>query len=545
MCSWHGLTPVVASSLADSANQTLRLLECTAADKKKHRRAHDSHSHRTAAGDTRVNRWPILFVGLSVALSGHAQDAADASLRAENARLRAEVNALRQAVQNMESRLDVIEHAQTRTPADREPTAGMSSSALANRDAGAQPDVQKASVSTATAVGVPPGRLPAQNSVADPGAGASRPDNAPSPTDPDLQGFIDIPGTETKVRIGGYAKLDVVADNHDAGNDEQFIPALFPAGMDSRDHRHFNMHARQTRFSFEARRPTDYGSLRFYLENDFFGSDPNSYQFHVRHAFGQIGNTYAGYGYSAFMDPDALPDTLDFAGPGGQMYVLQPGIHQSFPFGDGNSLTISGERPQTEVDAPLDAAATKGATRVPDLVVALRTERTWGHLQAGALLRRLGYTDGPRSSYANGWGVAVSGTLAAAGQDLFMFSGVYGHGISRYLSDASGSGLDALVGTDRGIHPLKAWGWYGAYTHYWSPLWRSNLVYGQAHVPGREGLDADDFKLSDYTALNLIWSPAPTWTMGVELLWGTLEQQGKARANDTRVQGSVQYNFIR
>lgn len=492
-----------------------------------------------------ANRCMALLVGLSFAVSGYAQDADTASLRAENARLRVELDALRHAVQSMESRLDAVE--QTRAPALATGQRSTEAPSIGPTTAGAQTQAipPQETVSTATAVGVPPARLPAQNSVADQGAGASRPDNAPAPTDPDLKGFIDIPGTETKFRIGGYAKLDAIADNHGAGNDEQFIPSLFPAGADDRDHSHFNMHARQTRFSFEARRPTEYGSLRFYLENDFFGSDPNSYQFHVRHAFGQIGNTYAGYGYSSFMDADALPDTLDFAGPGGQMYVLQPGIHQSFPFGDGNSLTIAGERPQTEVDAPAGAPDTKGATRVPDLVVALRTERSWGHVQAGALLRRLGYTDGHRSGYANGWGMAVSGAIAAAGQDLFMFSGVYGRGISRYLSDTSGSGLDALVGDDNEIRPLKSWGWYGAYTHYWSPHWRSNAVYGQARVPSRKGLDADDFRMSDYAALNMIWSPAPTWTMGVELLWGTLEQQGNARANDTRLQGSVQYNFIK
>ncbi len=51
-----------------------------------------------------------------------------------------------------------------------------------------------------------------------------------------------------------------------------------------------------------ARRPTTHGNLRFYLENDFFGSS-EGYEFRLRHAYGQLGNTYAGYGYSSFIGP--------------------------------------------------------------------------------------------------------------------------------------------------------------------------------------------------------------------------------------------------
>lgn len=485
----------------------------------------------------------ILLFGLLAAPALYAQDTDTAALRAENARLRAEVETLRQAVDRMESRLDAVEAsrvAQAPPPNTTAPSSSVSANATAP-----PPESSNARPTTAVAVGVPPTRLPAQNSVSDPGAGASRVDNAPPPTDPDLKGFFDVPGTETKIRIGGYAKLDAIADNHDAGNDTQFIPAAFPAGADDRDHSHFNMHAQQTRFTFEARRPTDYGSLRFYLENDFFGGDTNSYGFHLRHAYGQIGNTYAGFGYTAFMDADSLPDTLDFAGPGGQMFLLQPAIHQAFPFGEGNSLVISGERPESEISIPGDAPNAKGATRVPDLVVALRRERDWGHVQAGMVLRKLAYTEGRHDADLTGWGVAISGAWALVGQDLLMASGVYGRGIARYLSDTSGAGLDAFVDDAGRLHTLKTWGWYGAYTHYWSPQWRSNLVYGQARVPSRKGLAPADFGLSDYAAANFIWSPAPTWTMGVELLHGKLEQQGGSRANDTRLQGSVQYSFIK
>lgn len=188
--------------------------------------------------------------------------------------------------------------------------------------------------------------MPTRESVGDPSAAASRHDNSLSPTEPELRGFLTIPGTQTMIRLGGYAKFDAIADERSAGDENQFVTSSIPVGAVRRDTANFNLHARQTRFSFEARRPTVKGNLRFYLENDFFGS-ADGYEFRLRHAYGQLGNTYAGYGYSAFMDADALPDTLDFAGPGSAAYLLVAGVHHSFSLGKGNTLTVAAEDPES------------------------------------------------------------------------------------------------------------------------------------------------------------------------------------------------------
>ncbi|MBB3229109.1 hypothetical protein FHW69_003761 [Luteibacter sp. Sphag1AF] len=484
-----------------------------------------------------------VVVGLAASTGVHAQEDTKA--------LKEEVESLRETVRALQARLDSVEavqqHAQASpatqgTPATTsKPTVAVSAPQPASSSGQAPWVAQNASAS----LGVQQSPLPSQQSVSDNQTGASRVDNRPPPNDPDLKGFIPIPGTETMIRIGGYAKLDAIYDTHEAGDHEQFIPAAFPIGDPNINHSNFNMHARQTRFSFEARRPTDYGSLRFYLENDFFGGSNNAYQFHLRQAFGQIGNTYAGYGYSSFMDPDALPDTLDFAGPGGQMFLLQPGIHQAFEFGRGNSITLSAERPESQIGVVDETRPISGTQQVPDVVLAGRIERDWGHLQASAVVRRLGYTQMGHGDYTMGGGIALAGAFTTVGQDLLMFSAAYGKGIARYLSDTSGSGLDAVVEDDGRLRALKTWGSYAAYTHYWSEHWRSNLVYGVARMAANDYLATSAFRDSNYGAANIIWSPAPTWTMGVEVLHGRLRQQDGSTANDTRVQGSLQYSFVK
>ncbi|WP_312320555.1 DcaP family trimeric outer membrane transporter [Stenotrophomonas sp.] len=477
----------------------------------------------------RLSAWVVVVVLCAAAAPAQAQDSAQA--------LRQDIQTLRQTLERMEQRLQALEQAEGNAP----PAAVPSPSP-------ARPPAVVASAPTSTLARAPqvPGTgqaiLPPRDSVGDPSTAASRPDSAAGPTDPELKGFFAIPNTDTMIRIGGYAKLDAIADARASGDEDQFITSTIPVGSDHRDMRNFNLHAKQTRFSFEARRPTTRGNLRFYLENDFFGSS-DSYQFRLRHAYGQLGNTYAGYGYSSFMDADSLPDTLDFAGPGGAGYLLVAGIHHSFAVGKGNTLTIAAEDPDSELAGTTDD--TRAESRLPDVTVTARMERDWGHLQLGAVARSVGYDGVERDERKLGGGVQLSGSASVGEQDLLLFGVLGGKGLSRYTADLTGSGLDAAIALDGRLRMLSLAGGFVGYTHYWTPMWRSNLVLGQLTLGRDDALAADAFRQSRYGVLNLIWSPAPSWTMGMELLYGQLEQQDGQRADTVRLQGSVQYNFIK
>lgn len=477
----------------------------------------------------------LACLGALAVMPAYAQqgDAQDAQA------LRREIAAMRQALEGMQQRLDRLErrdHAPVQ--AQPQPQAQAKPGALSFAPTAAT----TGAIHPTQVPGVAQPVLPQRDSVADPSTAASRPDSAAGPTDPDLKGFFAIPGTDTVIRIGGYAKLDAIADSRAAGDEDQFIPSSMPVGGSHRDVSNFNIHAKQTRFSFEARRPTTHGNLRFYLENDFFGSS-DGYEFRLRHAYGQLGNTYAGYGYSSFMDPDSLPDTLDFAGPGGAGYLLVAGIHHSFALGKGNILTVAAEDPKTELAGASEERA--AVNRLPDVTVTARMERDWGHLQLGAVARSLAYDGDNERDRRMAGGVQLSGSASVGERDLLLFGALGGRGLSRYTADLTGSGLDAVVGADGRLDALDLHGGFVGYTHYWSELWRSNLIFGQLTLERNAALAADAFRQSRYGVFNLIWSPAPSWTMGMELLYGRLEQQGGARGDTVRVQGSLQYNFIK
>jgi len=469
----------------------------------------------------------VLCIAALCAAPVHAQDSAEA--------LRQDIRAVRQTLQAMEQRLDALERAEGRPSTSPPEVVAAAPTAIA-------PAATLSQAASASVPGTGQAILPSRDSVADPSSAASRPDSAAGPTDPELKGFFAIPNTDTLIRIGGYAKLDAIADARAAGDEDQFVTSSIPVGSAHRDASNFNLHAKQTRFSFEARRPTSRGNLRFYLENDFFGSS-DGYQFRLRHAYGQLGNTYAGYGYSSFMDADSLPDTLDFAGPGGAGYLLVAGIHHSFGLGKGNTLTVAAEDPDSQLAGTTND--TIAVNRLPDVTLTARMERDWGHLQLGAVARSLGYDGDQRDDRRFGGGAQLSGSASVGERDLLLFGLLGGKGLGRYTADLTGSGLDAVIGMDGRLHALSLQGGFVGYTHYWSPMWRSNLIYGQLTMARNAALAADAFRQSRYGVFNLIWSPAPSWTMGMELLYGQLEQQDGQRGDTMRLQGSLQYNFIK
>ncbi len=60
------------------------------------------------------------------------------------------------------------------------------------------------------------------------------------------------------------------------------------------------------------------------------------------------------------------------------------------------------------------------------------------------------------------------------------------------------------------------------------------------------GLLPDDaFSESRYGALNLIWSPVASFSVGIEGLYGRLKRQDGSARDASRIQASVKYDFVR
>jgi len=463
-----------------------------------------------------------------------------ASLLAVAPRVRAdELSELKETIRKLEARVQALEaekaSAQTAAPAGV-PAAPVAPAAPA-----------KASVvedqrfpASAAAPYIPPATLKDDESA------AQRVDNAP--IDPALKGFFMIPGTDTIMKIGGYAKLDFINDFKPIGTFDYFVTSAIPtSGPDTQRGSQFTVQAKQTRLNLDMRRDTEAGPARLYFEADWFGNpssnfEPGSYQLQLRHAFGQLNNVAAGYSFSAFMDNDALPDTLDFEGPGAAPFLLLAQGRYIWKVGENVNIALSLEAPQSQIAAPIGG----GKSTAPDVTLRTRYEVDQGHVQLSGVYRRLGWNSGTgRNDYTNGYGLNLAGSLKTFGDDYFVAGGIWGKGIARYIADITGLDLDAVVDPNGNLQALEEYGGYAAYTHYWTPKLRSTAVIDYLGMSNKPYQSPTSFTNSRYYSANIIWNPWGSFNVGAELLYGRYRTFDGLSANDTRLQMSVQYNFVR
>lgn len=300
--------------------------------------------------------------------------------------------------------------------------------------------------------------------------------------------------------------------------------------------------------------PVEGKTLTTKFEFDMFGvgDDAGQTTMRLRHAYGEWGDILAGQTNSLFMDGDMFPNTIDYWGPAGMVFLRNPQIRWT-PMRGAQQLAIAIEKPGNDIDTgyfgridPDLGANVQGDQELPDVTAQFRMNNDWGHLQVAGILRQVAYdTAGTASNKPEGsepgWGVNVSSNIKN-GRDKIMLSVVYGEGIASYMNDG---GVD-LAPDDTSSDPAKAvplLGLVAYYDHYWNDQWSTSFGYSSTEVDNQR-LQADDaFEKGEYASVNLLHTPAKPVLMGVELLWGKRTDNGGDSGTDTRVQFTIKYNF--
>ena len=85
---------------------------------------------------------------------------------------------------------------------------------------------------------------------------------------------------------------------------------------------------RQSRFGVRGNLPTSQGMVKTVFEFDLFGVgvDAGQTTMRLRHAYGEWGNWLGGQTHSLFMDIDVFPNTIDYWGPNGMVFLRNPQI---------------------------------------------------------------------------------------------------------------------------------------------------------------------------------------------------------------------------
>ena len=369
-----------------------------------------------------------------------------------------------------------------------------------------------------------------------------------APLEPSYPGFFYLPGTQTMLNIDGFARTDFIYDPKVSGLSDAFVPSSIPIPSPSGPGS-FNASIRGSRISGDFRVPAgDLGTARAFIQIDFFGPDGTTAP-RLRHFYAQLDNILVGQTFSNFMDPDAFADTLDTQGANSAISARVPQVRYSFGLGKGASGYVSIEVPATNVNFSINGTPVVPLTPAPDGSFRFRNEWERGHIQVASIFRDLSVQlpNGGRQESAFGWGVNATGGVEVFGRDNIVLQLAYGHGISRYVGDAGGLGLDAAprTETDLSLRALPLVATYGSYQHYWSPVLRSNATFGFVQVQNTGFQPGNTYHKSTYSSVSLIWNPVGSLDVGTEFLYGWVQDKNGAHADAPRIQFTGRYRFVK
>jgi DcaP outer membrane protein len=393
-----------------------------------------------------------------------------------------------------------------------------------------------------------------QRRLADLEASKAKADAAPpAVTAGATKGSFKLPLSDTTVTLGGYVKLDALYSDRSAGVDSQgnqfYNPGLVPVGPAADNAKsQTTLHARQSRLFMKTATPTALGDLTTYVEGDFFGADgnettSNSNGFRIRHAWGQLGHFGAGQFWTNFMNEAALPETLDFGGPAGQIFVRQAQVRWTQATGP---IEWSGslENPESLFGVTGNAAPVRAdRDRYPDMVGRAKIATGFGTYTVQAMARDIRIDSGaPIAATDSRWGgaVGVSGVIPF-GRDDVRFEVNAGNAIGRYQD--LGVFADGMVDANHHVKLVPILSGYAAYRHFWAPTWRSSLVLSAARADNPSGTVGTLNREVASGHLNLIWQPTASFQTGGELILARREIEDGRSGDLRRIQFSAQYSF--
>ena len=356
---------------------------------------------------------------------------------------------------------------------------------------------------------------------------------------------VTLNAGDTKVKIGGYIKLDALwssfDDNVDTGSAREFyVPGATPV-TSGPSNNYFDMHAKQTRIHLGTESNVGGKKLKSYFEIDFMtqtnGTEvaTNGWSPELRHAFFEYDKWLFGQTWSTFMNVGALPESVDFIGnTDGTVFVRQAQVRYSK-----GPWQFSIENPET---------TTPGGTahddnELPDFVARYNLKNNDLSLTLAGLLRQLTINDGTTNDSATGWGISVTGKYMIGKNDI-RFGLNTGGGLGRYLAINTSAG--AAVDNNNQLEAIDSLGLFASYRHHWNQKYRSNFIYSALDVDNNtnlSGIGNGTTKGTWSARANLMFDWAKNLTLGGELTLANREIESGADGDLTRLQFMAMYKF--
>lgn len=352
--------------------------------------------------------------------------------------------------------------------------------------------------------------------------------------------------------VGGALRTTVSMDlGHPISSPDMFTTSAIPMGRMHGNNAQYNMSAQQSNLYVNMlAKPGTANEVGVYIQANFL----NNYAPVLQFAYMNYRGIQAGYNYTLFSDPAAIPPTIDYEGPNAITSIPVATLNYSVNFGKNKEwkAAIGAELPMPSYTTRSVQTSTV-SQRVPDIPAAIQYSWAGGNswLRLSGVLRNLYYRDlvAQKNVDKVGWGVQLSGSAALAPGLTAYYEGVYGKGIASFIQDMNGLGLDLTpkgIGTD--MEAVKAWGAYGGLQYnlaknvYGSTTYSHVRGYADQYAGGSTPWSGQ-YKWAQYVVSNVFWNVTSYFQTGVEYLWGRRADYSNAKSADTRIQAMVQLSF--
>jgi hypothetical protein len=292
------------------------------------------------------------------------------------------------------------------------------------------------------------------------------------------------------------------------------------------------------------------GQVHIFMDFDFRGGSAGSYTPRIRSGYVSMLGLTVGRDVSTFCDLTAAPTTIDFQGPNAYNFRFTTMIRYEYEFLD-RHLKVGAAAEMPSVSATYGETLEAIPQRVPDFPVYFQF--AWGenrdsHIRASAVFRDMYLYNKARQHEDDlfGWGVQFSGTIHATKYLQFFMNGIYGEGITPYINDLMGSGLDFTPRPDdpTRVQATPMFGWQVAAKGNILPDLAVSGGYSAVTVCKKNGFySADQYRQGQYIFGNVFWQFTPRFVLGAEYLYAHRKNMDGTKAHANRINLLAKYSF--
>lgn len=347
--------------------------------------------------------------------------------------------------------------------------------------------------------------------------------------------------------IGGFVRVRTAFDWGAVPNNSfGFIPYSIPIPENKANNGQFTVDPTKSNIFFKLLGNTkDLGAYEAYISGQFSGPG-NS--FSLNDAYLRFLGLTIGRTWSIFNDLSAVPPTVDFQGPNGAGEMRTGQITYAYAFKNGIKLGAGIEQNQSTGTYNLSTSA--ATQRIPDIPAFIKYSwnKEASHIKLSGVLRNMSYHNNitDNNKVATGYGVQLSGNIMLGKPVEFYFQTTYGKGISQYINDLSGNGLDFVYDPDNSGKMIaqEAFAWYGGLQFNISPSVFASATYSQARIFPQDGFNpSNQYRYGQYIVGNVFWNLSGSFQLGAEYLWGNRVNIDGSNEHANCLQALVQYNF--